>query len=138
MKNNAFIPENKLEEILIKFTSDKNYKSEFYKIFLDSDVHVLINKKPPEQEKMYLTTEKTEVDFIAKYIANKPCLPIFSSMTRVRNYLGDRQIGCMRINAKDLLESVDPALTVMLNLNSAYGKEFTPLEIKHILVKSEG
>lgn len=132
MNNYIFEPENELESALIKATKDTNYWPKFYKIFLESDIFVLINKEPPAEEKMFIATENTEVEFIARKIGDKACLPIFSSLTRLNDYIGDRKVGCIRIKANDLLKSIDPALTVMLNLNSAYGKEFTPSEIRRI------
>ena len=133
MNNRIFEPENELESALIKATKDPDYWPKFYKIFLESDIFVFINKEPPSEEKMFIVTEKTEVEFIARKIGEKACLPIFSSLTRLNDYIGNRKMGCIRIRASDLLESIDPTLTVMLNLNSAYGKEFTPSEIRRLL-----
>ena len=133
MNNRIFEPENELETALIRISKDQNYRIEFYKIFLESDIFVLVNKEPPREERMFITTENTDVEFIARQIGEKKCLPIFSSLTRLNDYMGNRKMGCIRIRTKDLLESINPTLTVMLNLNSAYGKEFTPLEIKHLL-----
>jgi hypothetical protein len=133
MNNRIFDPENELETALIKATKDMNYWSRFYKIFLKSDIFVIINKELPSEEKMYIVTEKTEVEFIARKIGEKACLPIFSSLTRLNNYIGNNRANYIKIGTKDLLESIDPSLTVMLNLNSAYGKEFTPEEIKRLI-----
>ena len=71
MNNRIFEPENELESALIKATKDMNYWSRFYKIFLESDIFVFINKEPPSEEKMFIVTEKTEVEFIARKIGEK-------------------------------------------------------------------
>lgn len=133
MIEQTFIPENKLEEILIKYSADKSYKLEFYSIFLDSEIYALINEKSPQQEKMFIATEDTKINFIAIHIREKDCLPIFSSLRRARVYLENRNLMCIRINSKSLLQSIDPRLTVMLNLKSPYGKEFTPEEVHYLL-----
>lgn len=131
--NNTFEPENELEAELIRATRDPVYRIEFYKIFLESEVFVFINKRLPNKENMYIVTEEKEIEFIAKMINGKACLPIFSSLKRLDDYLGERKMTYIRINTKELLESIDPKLTIILNLGSSYGKEFTPLEIKHLL-----
>ncbi len=133
MNNCLFEPENDLEIILMKASGDTSYKVEFYRTLLESDILALINEKATEEEKMFIATENTPIQYIGKQINGKKCLPIFSSLTRLNNYIGEKKTAYIRINARDFFESIDPALTVMLNLNSAYGKEFTSAEVKRIL-----
>lgn len=133
MNNQIFEPENELEVALIRASRDPNYELEFYKIFLESEIFVLINRELPSEERMFIVTEKTEIEFIAIKIGEKACLPIFSSLTRLNKYIGNNKATYIKIGTKDLLESIDPSLTLMLNLNSAYGKEFTPTETKKLL-----
>ena len=133
----AFIAENKLEELLIKVANAKGlckeYEIEFYKEFLNSEIFVLVNKEVGKEDGARLIADNdTKIDFIARWINGNPCLPVFSSLIRLRAYI-DRTRPAIKINTKDLLKSIDPQLTVMLNLNSEYGKEFTPIEIKHLL-----
>lgn len=133
----TFIPENKLEELLIKVADtrglNKEYETQFYKEFLSSDIFVLVNKEIGKEDGAKLIADNnTKIDFVARRINGKPCLPIFSSLIRLRAYI-DTSRPLIKLNTKDLLESIDPQLTVMLNLNSEYGKEFTPSEVKRLL-----
>lgn len=133
----TFISENKLEELLIKAANtskfSKEYEIEFYREFLNSEIFVLVNNDFSGKEgQKLIANNNTTIDFVARWINGKPCLPIFSSLTRLEAYT-DTKRPYIKINTKSLLESIDPQLTVMLNLNSEYGKEFTPLEVKHLL-----
>lgn len=85
----AFIAENRLEELLVKAANtsglSKEYEIEFRKEFLNSEIFVLVNKEVAGQDGEEITINNdTRIDFVAKYINDKPCLPVFSSLTDKR------------------------------------------------------
>jgi len=133
MSREYFEPENDIETSLIKAADDINYRNTFYRDFLESDVYALINKESSNTERLFFVTENTEIEYIGKRMQGKMCLPIFTSLKRLNHYIRQNKMTYIKIPARHFLESIDPTVTVMLNLNSAYGKEFTPLEIKHLL-----
>jgi hypothetical protein len=105
-----------VEELLIAASSDPAKRSEFYKMLLSSNLFVLGTADGAK-----LVPRMLQVD-------GGPVLPMFTSPDRILDGApaGTPYVG---LNAKALLESIEPGTRAVLNPFSKFGKELTPEEI---------
>ena len=131
-KTPDFIPENKLESLLIEAAQNPVRRLEFYKQLLESDVYVLGSIDQDEKEGIFTAEKGRKLHIQQIMVEDKVMIPIFSSLKRLSMFIS-KQENYFRINFRDLFEMKNDNLDVILNPNALYGKIFTSGEIKSIL-----
>lgn len=143
MNQPAFIPTNKLEEILVAACTEPSARPEFYQLLLESDLFLLTPDSPAQEGRRTLETEE-KISFVHLQNANGPFLPIFTSRERLQEIVDQigQSYGFLALRGKDLfpLLAQHPPVA-LLNPGLAYGKELTTEEIRRIadgsIVKNE-
>ncbi|HVG08001.1 MAG TPA: enhanced serine sensitivity protein SseB C-terminal domain-containing protein [Thermoanaerobaculia bacterium] len=125
-----FEPQNRLEESLVKATTQPESRAQFYRDFLESELYLLPHGEVPEIKDGALQTG-SQVAFQAIAIEGKTWLPVFSSLPRLQAALEDER-SYLRMAARNFLELTRGA-DIMLNPGSEYGKEFVASEIAGLL-----
>jgi len=125
-----FIPENRLEESLMKAGSDPAHRPQFYKHLLASDLFVV--KEGISQGAGQRVTEKDEeVRLRQMSLKGKAYLPMFTSLTRLQAVLKE-EATFLSMKGADLLR-MTKGFDVLLNAGSDYGKELSEEEIAALL-----
>ncbi len=125
-----FIPENKLEEALVKAVKYPAFAADFFQQLLDSDVLVIGTVSSPGEGKFTAQTgsqfqlESGEKDG-ARF------LPVFSALPRMQAY-ARKECKFLQMKGRALLELTRGA-QVILNPGSEYGREFSAAEITRLL-----
>jgi hypothetical protein len=127
-----FVPNNRLEELLVRAATDPAARPDFYRELLRSTLYVLTPDTPAAETKTTLP-KGTRVALVQWQAASGLITPIFSSMGRVEE-LAQRSghpEGCLGMEGERLFELLaqSPEAAV-LNPGLAYGKELTPTEIR--------
>jgi hypothetical protein len=123
-------PENPFEESLIRAIDEPGHRSQFYRDFLAADLYVGLHGPAPPLENGALKPG-TGVNIQGVEAGGKTYLSVFSSMPRLRAFLGD-QTATLRLACRDLLEMTRGA-ELMLNPGSDHGKEFVAEELAALL-----
>lgn len=134
MNQPAFIPTNKLEEILVAACTEPSARPEFYRLLLESELFLLTPDSPATEGRRILK-EAENVSFVHLQNANGSFLPIFTSQQRLQeivNQIG-QTYGFLALLGKDLFPILaqHPQRT-LLNPGLSYGKELTADEIRRI------
>ena len=119
-----------LDELLKAAIKDPSKRSVFLQTLIKSDVYVIC-KNPVKQERgraeggiqlELITTQNPEGDIF---------IPFFTSYRALQQF-AKRYVDCYKINCLRLFDLIQ-SVSAVLNPNS-YGKEFSPQEIKSILL----
>ena len=125
-----FIPENPLEEALVKAVKTPLQSQDFFRLMLEADLLVIgtVEAGPdgkftagPGSQFQLETGEKDGARF----------LPVFSSLPRMQAY-AKKECKYLAMQGRALLELTRGA-PVILNPGSEYGREFTATEIGRLL-----
>lgn len=128
----AFKPENKLEDALVRAVSDRSAAPEFYRLLLESDILVLGTVAGQENNNdAFSAPPGSELSLVAGEKNGKKFLPIFSSLTRMQDYV-KAESKYLTVNGRGLFETTRGA-PLVLNPASEYGKELAPHEIAMLL-----
>ncbi|WP_192457364.1 enhanced serine sensitivity protein SseB [Musicola keenii] len=131
-----FLPQNKLEHVLMSAATEPAYRPEFFNILLESTVYVLGRSEGGDLDAASLATgvdvdlqhwERTDGD---------SAIPFFSSLDALQQVIKEEQ-GFLALPARTLFEITQGA-TLFLNPRLPYGKEFLPQEIAHLLSDEGG
>ncbi len=124
-----FIPENKLEEVLMKAAKEASYRAEFYRQLMDSELIVITDGRSGK-EGTHTLEKNTTVNIVTSKDGK---MPVFSSTKRIFDKgIIKEQVNFMGMNAKSLFE-LTKGTTLFLNPYSDYGKELLPHEIDQLL-----
>lgn len=126
-----FTPENELEKSLMKAATDPAHRPQFYKDFINSEIFVIRHGPLPEKEGRTVLKEGMQLQIQPIEINEKTYLPIFSSVTRLRDTI-QKEVGFLGLNALEFLK-ITRGADLMLNPGSAYGKEFVKEEVERLL-----
>lgn len=129
----AFIPQNELEEDLIKVASDptnEEYSKNFYAKLVVSDLYIIAYGSVSEEDGSFLTNEGDNIAIVNTEIDGEIYTPIFTSLPRIDEFVKE-QVGYIAMNAVTMFSMIKD-LEVILNPGSDYGKHFTREEIESI------
>ena len=129
----SFVPENSLEEALLRADRNPMSKREFHRLLLGSDLIVIgriEGRGPSPAGAPLLPGEKLQIAS-AQYEGRR-VIPIFSSMTRLSAHLEGRTEGYVLLNGRALFEMTRGA-TLLLNIGSDLGWELAPEEVFGLL-----
>lgn len=133
----SFEPQNRLEESLVKATTDPAHRPQFYRDFVESDVFIIQQRQDvPDTDEMTMLKEGTGLEIQSIEYRGKPYIPIFSSLPRLQAVLTE-EAGYLAMNALAFLELTQGA-DLLLNPGSEYGKELLAQEVALILDGSIG
>jgi hypothetical protein len=127
-----FIPENDLEQALVKASHDAATAPDFYRLLLGSDLLVLGSVDGQEEATdEFNLAPGGRVNLVTGIKDGVRFLPVFSSVPRMQAYVQEES-KYLRVNGRALLDLTRGA-PVTLNPGSDYGKELTPEEVRHLL-----
>jgi len=123
-------PENDLETLLLKASSDSSARKDFYVKLLWSELFVLTAEETTLEQGNKILEKDTEVKLIN--LENGE-LPVFTSTNRIfdKGYIKE-QVPFMAMKGHDLFNLTKGA-KLILNPYSDYGKELLPSEIERLL-----
>jgi len=127
-----FLPENRLETLLMQAAIDVKARSDFYKEFLSSDLFILGEISSSTVDTEYKLHEGDKVHIREMTFDGKSAIPVFSSLRRLRESI-TASANYVRLNGRSLIELVGVSKDVILNPGLAYGKQFLPNELKSML-----
>ncbi|MCI0340849.1 MAG: enhanced serine sensitivity protein SseB C-terminal domain-containing protein [Planctomycetales bacterium] len=116
-----FEPRNELESLLVRASQDAAARPAFYRAFLDSVLWVAGEHGPGGEARV-----------LAAQHGGRSCAFAFTSEERVAA-LGRPVPALLRAQGRAVLEILPSDASLLLNVGSAYGKEFVPLEIRALL-----
>ena len=122
-----FHPENRLEALLVRATSDAGVRPEFYRAFLEAEI-LVIGQSDSNKSGRFAAETNTPLQIMEINIEGRRLIPMFTSLRRLQEYLQE-EASYIQINCRALLETVGPEKGLILNPASAYGKEFVPAEV---------
>ncbi len=129
----SFVPENPLEDALLRAGRNAMSRREFQRLLLGSDLIVIgrvEGRGPSPVGTPLLPGEKLQIAS-AQYDGRR-VIPVFSSMTRLSAHLQGRSEGYVMLNGRALFEMTRGA-TLLLNIGSDAGLEMAPEDISGLL-----
>jgi hypothetical protein len=129
----SFVPENRLEEALMRADKNPMSKREFHRMLLGSDVIVIgriEGRGPSPAGTPLMPGEKLQI--ASKQNEGRRFIPVFSSMTRLSTYLQGKTEGYVMLAGRALLEMTRGA-TLLLNIGDDSGREISADEIAGLL-----
>jgi hypothetical protein len=127
----TFVPQNDLERSLVQAAKDPSHVPQFYRVLAKSEVLVLSADPPSVRPAGWVNTEAdTTIRLRHMEFDGKPCLPLFSSLERLREVASD--VGYYALNSIDLLR-MTAGTPLLLNPGSEYGKEIAVDEAARIV-----
>jgi hypothetical protein len=123
---------NELEVALIAAAKDPVARGPFYRILLDSTVYVVggVGRDKPAGPTTFEVGETLALRN-GTLPDGRSCIPFYSSLDWLSVLLTE-PAPCLALPVRSLFENT-PGATLVLNLGSPWGKEFTPEEVKHLL-----
>nr|WP_319272487.1 enhanced serine sensitivity protein SseB C-terminal domain-containing protein [uncultured Draconibacterium sp.] len=123
-------PENDLETLLLKASSDSSARKDFYVKLLWSELFVLTAEESTLERGNKILEKDTEVKLIN---LENGVLPVFTSTNRIfdKGYIKE-QVPFMAMKGHDLF-NLTKGSKLVLNPYSDYGKELLPNEIERLL-----
>jgi hypothetical protein len=123
-----FLPENRLEALLMQAANDPAARPEFIKTLLEFDLFVLIDSAGA-QHGSFVAKQGDTMRIKGVTIEGKNQIPIFTSERRLREYI-QTQESFARLNGQSLFTMLSSGESgVSLNPGAGYGKLFTHEEI---------
>jgi SseB protein C-terminal domain/SseB protein N-terminal domain len=130
----TFIPENTLEEALLKATQDPLFRPGFYEILIHSEIFLIQTGDVAEDNGPIELEEGDEFQLSTIEINGQEHIPIFSSSERIYEVIQEGY-GYVTMNILDLIEMTN-SKELVLNPGGEISKEFTKEEINFILTNS--
>jgi hypothetical protein len=128
----TFIPENELENALMRAAKEPAARPEFYRLLLSSDLFIIGKVEGRSLSDTPHTIEPGEqIQIVRGEINSKSFHPVFSSLKRLEENNRDGS-DWLSLNGRLLFEMTKGA-TFVLNPGSAYGKELLAEEIAWML-----
>jgi hypothetical protein len=127
-----FVPENRLEEALVRAVESPATAPEFYRLLLESDLLVLGTVEGQEDATSQFSLEPGgQLALVTGERNGERFLPVFSSLTRMQAYVKEES-RYLSVNGRALLDLTRGA-PVILNPGSDYGRELTPQQVEQLL-----
>jgi hypothetical protein len=127
-----FIPENPLEEALVKAVKYPAMAQDFYRLLLDGDVLVMGTVNVTESDGKTLTAGAgSQFNLVTGEKDGAKFLPVFTALPRIQAY-AQKETPYISLKGRALLEMTRGA-PLVLNPGSEYGREFTAGEIARLL-----
>lgn len=117
-----------LDKAFIEATENPDRESDFYNLFLNSDLFIPTYDIPRERREIRLGKEET-ISPIVIESNGVQFLMLFDTEERLSAW-AKREIGFVRMPGHAIVEMVDPSIHWALNFGTEYFKEFTPEEIE--------
>jgi hypothetical protein len=128
----AFIPENELENALVRAVQDRAAAPDFYRLLLESNLLVLGSAEGQEDaSEQFTLAPGAKLNLVTGQKNGGQFLPVFSSLARMQDYV-KQDSKYLSVNGRALLD-VTRGAPVTLNPASEYGKELSPGEVRHLL-----
>jgi len=129
-KTSSTFPENELEKILMKASTEMSARNEFYTKLLWNELIVLTNEQNESEEGIRTLEKDTTVQIVT---FENGQIPVFTSRNRIFDKgVIKEQVPFMALKGQDLF-SIAKGATFILNPYSDYGKELIPQEIENLL-----
>jgi len=128
----SFVPENPLEEAIVRANKSAMTRREFYRLLLESDLVVIgrIEGRDPLSDRATLAPgEKLQIASATH--EGRKFVPVFSSMTRLEAHL-QKTAEYVTLNGRALFE-ITRGSAFLLNPGSEFGKELSAEEISSLL-----
>jgi hypothetical protein len=127
-----FIPENELEQALVKAVKIPSTAPDFYRLLLESDLLVLGTAEGQENAtESFSLAPGSNLRLVTGLKDGHPYLPVFSSVLRMQDFV-KQESKYLSINGRALLDLTRGA-PVILNPASEYGKELTAAQVEQLL-----
>ena len=127
-----FIPENALENALVRAVQDREAAPDFYRLLLESNLLVLVSAEVQEgASEQFTLAPGGRLNLVTGQKNGGQFLPVFSSLARMQDYV-KQDSKYLSINGRALLD-VTRGAPVTLNPASEYGKELSPAEVQQLL-----
>ncbi len=127
-----FIPENELEQALVRAVKEPASAPDFYRLLLESQLLVLGTAEGREAAtEEFSLAPGSQLSLVTGLKDGHPYLPIFSSLTRMQEFV-KQESKYLSIRGRDLLDLTRGA-PVILNPASEYGKELTAEQVGQLL-----
>ena len=128
-----FIPENPLEEALVKAVKHPAMAQDFYRLLLDSDLLVMgtVIVSQGAENGTVTAAPGSQFSLVSAQKDGAHFLPVFSSLVRMQTY-AQKECKYVAMKGRALFDLTRGA-PLTLNPGSEYGHVFTPHEIAHLL-----
>ncbi|TMI15639.1 SseB family protein [Candidatus Bathyarchaeota archaeon] len=133
-----FVPENRLEELLVAAAKNTEVRPEFYRELITSSILTLGKLHSahtvPENSHQYDTDNESEVRLVE--YKGQPVVPIYSSMKRMTDVIPSEyyvNTGYFNINCKTLLQQLGPNRTYVLNPGHMVVLTLSPEQVNALL-----
>jgi hypothetical protein len=127
-----FIPENELEQALVKAVKNSAAAPDFYRLLLENTLLVLGTAEGQESATQELTLAPgSRFNLVTGLKDGQPYLPVFSSLVRMQEFV-KQESKYLSMKGRDLFELTRGA-PVILNPASEYGKELTAEQVAQLL-----
>lgn len=124
-----FIPQNRLEELLVLSCENLVYRPQFYRKLIDSSIYVLPAPSSVDAESGKLKTPNIRLQMIK--LSGQAFLPMFTSLKRIQESVA-APVKYLQIPCKTLFE-ITQGTDLFLNPYSEYGKQVLPEEAKGLV-----
>ncbi|HEX4861363.1 MAG TPA: SseB family protein [Rhizomicrobium sp.] len=128
----SFVPENPLEEALLRANKNAMTRREFKRLLLDSDLVVVgrvEGREFSEGESALRPGEKLKLGLVER--GGQRCIPCFTSTARLKAGIA-QHTAYVTLKGRALFE-MTRGVPVILNMGCEVGKDLTPDEIDDML-----
>ena len=144
MSNIDFIPENKLEELLIELHKDLRQEKSFNEELLKSDLYVFAESEKVELDENGYSRRESTIWIKDILYKDKMAVLVFTSLSCVSNFIYQTEF--MKENEsyfastgsvllRSILESPKKIDLIIINAKTPYELHTTPQKIAHVLKK---
>jgi hypothetical protein len=127
-----------LDDLFLEAKRDPAKRGAFYRAFLQSELIVLgriSGDFAVDEDGNQVATDHSTIHLDQFEVEGEMVLPVFTRADHLENLVREtREI--LLLDAKDLLQMIDPEVKVVLNPGSAYAKELIPQERAALLDSS--
>lgn len=128
----AFEPQNELERSLVRAASEPAHRPQFHRDLVAGTLLVINEGAPPPDEPRETTlTEGTTIQLRHIEYEGRPCIPVFTSLARLREFVTE-PVAYLGFDTLDFL-NLTAGTGLLLNPGADYGKEITADEARAIV-----
>ncbi|MFT8211031.1 MAG: enhanced serine sensitivity protein SseB [Symbiopectobacterium sp.] len=128
----TFTPQNKLEEVLMKATTEPAHRPEFFTELMDATVYIIGNSDDASEQGASTLPVGSQVEIQHwEKLDGSTAIPFFSSLEALQMAIST-EASFLALPARSLFE-LTQGQTLFLNPKLPYGKEFLPQEVEHML-----
>jgi hypothetical protein len=118
-----------LDNALQNAKSDQSQAAAFYNLFLSTDLYIPVNDSSQHNNIERRASENETFSPIIIVREGIKYMPVFDSKARLQDW-AKREVNFIRLPAHGLLQNLDSAIHLVLNLGTPYFKDFVSDEVK--------